>query len=470
MTFAPNSCFKPLRSAKGGRRRWLQTLAKLGLLTSTAVALGPMVACRAQVQRDSDAGTAAATRTDDAPAAAADWHLVADFDTTAALWLSYDAGHEALTLALVQALQHQVPLVCVVQNEAAQLQMQALLRQRGLSAQGLRYVVQPQVTFFVRDLLVFARRPQGAAVLDFAWSEYGVAAWCAQRHGTGSADAASCAAHVDLSRESVDRAVAQQLGLPVWRSSIAIEGGGLESNGRGLVIANEALYLSRNPGRSRTELDEALRRLPGVRRVIWLPAGLAEDPLLRASITPEHVAWGTGGHTDEFVRFADARTVLLAWPEDADVVSHPVARLTRQRMQQNWDILSRASDADGVPLRLLKVPMPRPIERRVFLSAVANHPRAKDWSADHFAPHEGRWQGQPVLQVATASWLNFVLANQMLVLPDFVPHGTPRAQQERARRVFEQALPGRQIRFVDAITAHWVGGGLHCATLNQPPL
>ncbi|MFY7907337.1 MAG: hypothetical protein ACOVO0_14475 [Burkholderiaceae bacterium] len=36
------------------------------------------------------------------------------------------------------------------------------------------------------------------------------------------------------------------------------------------------------------------------------------------------------------------------------------------------------------------------------------------------------------------------------------------------RRVVEQAFPGRRTVFVDAISANWVGGGLHCATLNEP--
>jgi hypothetical protein len=104
-----------------------------------------------------------------------------------------------------------------------------------------------------------------------------------------------------------------------------------------------------------------------IRKVIWLPQGLAEDPLLRGTIVGNYVGWGTGGHTDEFVRFADARTVLLAWPEEAEAATHPVARLNRQRMQRNADILSSATDAQGRRCRLLKVPMPKIIERRVFL-------------------------------------------------------------------------------------------------------
>ena len=33
--------------------------------------------------------------------------------------------------------------------------------------------------------------------------------------------------------------------------------------------------------------------------------------------------------------------------------------------------------------------------------------------------------GQSLWQVATASYLNFVVANGIVVLPDYVPHGTP---------------------------------------------
>ena len=113
------------------------------------------------------------------------------------------------------------------------------------------------------------------------------------------------------------------------------------------------------------------------------------------------MAWGTGGHTDEFVRFADARTVLLTWPDDVDVAAHPVARLNRLRMQRNFDILAAATDAQGQPFRIVKLPLPRAVERRL-------------------------------------------------------------------RGLLQQAFAGRQIGFVDAIGANWVGGGPHCATLNEP--
>ena len=202
--------------------------------------------------------------------------------------------------------------------------------------------------------------------------------------------------------------------------------------------------------------------------MIWLHAGLAQDPLHRATITGRHVAWGTGGHTDEFVRFVDPRTVLLAWPDAAEAARHPVARLNLQRMQRNHDILVRSTDLQGRPLRVLKLPLPRTIERRVFLSAAADAALSREWTAESFPAHERRRQGDWVMQVASSSYLNFVLANGLVLLPDYRAHGTPQALQDRVQRVIESALPGRELRFIDAMAANWVGGGAHCATLSEP--
>lgn len=446
------------------RRAWLVALGAAWLAGSAGI-----VACtRAPLAAGQATGRPPSSPPEDgldAPGFA----LVGEFEPVSMLWLSYDAGHEALTAGLVAALQPQVALRMLVRDEAAELGARALLAARGLALPSGGFVREPLASFFLRDLAVFARGPAGAlGVIDFRWTEYGVPAWCAGRHAGDTAAAADCAARADYRREAADRAIARHAGARVMRSALAIEGGGIESNGRGLLIVNEALLASRNPGWARAAVEAALLRLPGQRKLIWLPEGLAEDPHLRATITGAFVGWGSGGHTDEFVRFADERTVLLAWPEDADVATHAVARLTRRRMQRNLDILARAGDADGRPLRVLKVPMPRPVQRRVFLSAAANTDWSGEWTADFFPPAEGRWQGQRVLQVATASYLNYVLANGALVLPDYLPHGTPRAQQDKVRRLFEQAFPGRQIGFVDAISANWVGGGLHCATLTQP--
>lgn len=397
------------------------------------------------------------------------FRLTADFEPAAAVWLGWDAGHAGLSARLVAALRPHVALKVLASGPEAEAEARAGLASHGQAGRDISLLSDPQAIYFVRDAAVFAIGPKGArAIIDFQWSQYGLPGWCRQRHVDEPRRAAACAADADSARDALDRQMAKLARTPTMASNVALEGGGIEFNGQGLALVSQSYLLQRNPGHSRDDLERELLRLPSLRKIIWLAEGLAEDPLLRATVVGDYVAWGTGGHSDEFVRFADPRTVLLAWPDDADAASHPVSRLSRQRMQRNFDILSRAGDADGRPLRVIKLPTPRPIERRVYLSAAAQTTWSQEWTADFFPAAERRWQGQRVTQVACASYLNFVVANGVVVVPDYLPHGTPKAVQDRVKATFEQVFPDRQLVWLDVLGYNWVGGGAHCATLNEP--
>ncbi len=401
---------------------------------------------------------------------AAGFRMVGEFEPTRVVWLGYDAGHTALTAQLAAALQPHVELRLLVPDAPQIDAARALLQGAGVDTGRVRFDVERQSIYFVRDAAVFSRGPAGQlGLVDFRWSHYGLAAWCRRRHHSDAQRAAQCAAAADdASREELDRSIARLAAARVYSSSLYLEGGGIEANGAGVALVSEPLAQQRNPGVPRAQLQAAFEALPGIRKLIWLADGLASDPHLRSTITDNYVAWGTGGHTDEFVRFADARTVLLAWPDDADVAAHPVARLNRLRMQRNFDILAAATDAQGQPFRIVKLPVPRAVERRVFLSAAADGRFSAEWTADFFPPGERRREGQPVIQLASSSYLNFVVVNGVVVVPGYEAHGTPRAVEQRLRGLLQQAFAGRQIVFVDAIGANWVGGGPHCATLNEP--
>ena len=395
--------------------------------------------------------------------------LMADGDPVATLWLGHDIGHEAFTGNLASALWGHVPIGFLVRGTEAEQRVRALLVQRGLDPGRVEFLHDPSAPFFMRDPVVFGLDGDDAPyVVDFQWTHYGWRHWCRRLHANDLEQADACARTDDVQSGLLDRRIARALDMPVLRSPLAMEGGGVEANGQGLLIANAQLWRSRNPGLSAVALERELLRLPGIRKVIWLPRGLAQDPLHRATITGPYVGWGTGGHTDEFVRFAGARTVLLAWAGDADIRRHPVARLNQTRMQVNHDILARSTDPDGKPLRVIKVPLPRTIDRAVVLTEDADVRQSPQWSADQFPDREGRRAGDTVRQVATSSYLNHLVVNDLVLLPDYVPYGTPARRQEEVRQIYESVFPGKTIRFVDAMQANWVGGGIHCATLAEP--
>jgi agmatine deiminase len=397
------------------------------------------------------------------------FRIPGSFEPIGALWLGFDRGHAPWTAAMAAVLAPHVPLRFLVRDEATAQEARDTLHDLGVEIEGLRFHVDAQAAFFVQDAAVFALDAQGRiGVVDLKWSGHGLAAWCERRHAADAEQAAACANSVEHERDSLSRTIAAFASAKVIDTELRLEGGGIEVNGRGVLIANEALLRSRNPAASRAELQRLLLQLPGVRKVVWLPDGPAEDPHLRSTITGDYVGWGTGGHTDQFVRFADARTVLLAWVSEAQAAAHPVARLTRERMQRNLEILQRATDVDGRPFRIIKVPMPRTLERAAVLSADANTQFSEQWRADDFAPSEQRDNGDTVMQVAPASYLNYVAANGVVLVPDYSSHGTPAATQNKVRALFERSFPGRRIVFIDSVAANWYAGGPHCATLSQP--
>ncbi len=450
MNPSPSPRHEPGAPADPTRRRLLAAAAAAGLAAGTP-AIG------------------AAPRPSTAASAGAGWRIPGEFEAQRAIWLGYDTTLADTTAALVRALAPFTPLVFLVPDEAAAAAAQELVAAQGLGHDGVRVLVEPTAMYYPRDGTVFATGPgRQLGVVDLRWSQYGVPAWCRRRHAGDARNATACAANPDTSRDGLDRAVARLADARVLPSELASEGGSVESNGQGLLIACEAQLRTRNPGLSRSRLERLQLALPGVRRVVWLPEGLAHDPHLRGTITGDYVAWGTGGHTDEFVRFTSPDTVMLAWPDDDDVRRHPVARLNRQRMQRNAEILRRTRTLDGRPLRVLRVPTPRLVERRTVLSADADRARFDEWTADFFPRAERRREGDTVIQVATVSYLNFVLANGVVVVPDYLAHGTPPELQRRVQQLFEQAFPGRAVVFVDALALNWLGGGLHCATLHEP--
>lgn len=395
--------------------------------------------------------------------------ITADFDPVTAIWLGYDAGHAAFTADLAQALWPHVPIRMLVRDAEAEGHAREILRSRALDASKVRFVRDARAPFFVRDAVVFG--VDGARqlfVVDFRWTYYGWSNWCRRTFGGSQPRPGSCSRADGLDTGSLDRRLGDALGLATFQSALAIEGGGVEVNGQGLLIANAELWSGRNRGMGRAAMEREMLRLPGIRKVIWLPRGLAHDTLHRGTITGAYVGWGTGGHTDEFVRFSDARTVLLAWVDEAEAAAHPVAQINDARMRANHDILVNSSDAAGRPLRVIKVPLPRMIERPVVLSAEADTAYSEQWSAAQFPAREGRREGDTVIQIATSSYLNHVLANDLVLLPDYLTQGTPPERQQQVQRIYEAAFPGRTVRFINATQANWVGGGAHCATLSEP--
>lgn len=393
-----------------------------------------------------------------------------EFEPQEAVWLSPepdDPEFMNVTAEMVDALLPHVRVRMIVSNEASLDATREQLSRAGVDVGAIEFTVDPLATYFIRDGANYMVNGRGAlAVLDLKWSLYGLPGWGVHLYPDDPHQAARIATFVNQEQDAFEHSFARASNASVITSPLFLENACFEVNGQGVLLISEPLALERNLGRSRADLETDLLRIPGIRKVIWLGKGLAQDPLEVSTIEGGYVGMGAGGHTDEFVRFVDARTIMLAWADEDRVADHPLNRINRERMQKNYDILSHSTDQDGQPFRIIRIPMPNVVERPIVLPAMGDG--GDPWNVGNFPASEGRRAGDEVIQVAAASYLNFVIANDLVLVPSYVEDGTPAEVQDRVRFAFATALPGRTIRFIHATPLNWNGGGPHCATLSEP--
>ena len=93
--------------------------------------------------------------------------------------------------------------------------------------------------------------------------------------------------------------VGEILGLPVFTAPIVTEGGAIEVNGSGSLIATRSSIVNdnRNPGKSEAEIEQALKDYLGVQNIIWLSGAPPE-------VCEHELGDGTDYHVDIAARFA----------------------------------------------------------------------------------------------------------------------------------------------------------------------
>jgi agmatine deiminase len=374
----------------------------------------------------------------------------------------------AFTADLVKTLLPIVAIKLLVPSVEAQARAIGFLRTQGVATERLRTFVHADAPFFVRDPVQFMVNADGkAAVVDLGWNTYGMAEWCDRYRFPGEPERArACRDYAQMDQGKLDRWVGEQLGTAPHSVPVVMEAGGIELNGDGLLLVSEPLALQRNRNLTRAQLEAGFRDIPGVRKVVWLGEGLVEDLHIKGTITGDYVGIGTGGHTDEFVRFADTNTVLLAWVTEEEAERHPLNAMNRDRMIANHAILSRSTDAHGRRIRIIKVPLPEVVERQEVLAEKSADPLG--FSVSSFPASEGRKIGDRIKRIAAASYLNYLVVNGHLVVPTYAEDGTSETKERHVAAIFRKAFPGKSLHWVRATDVNWGGGGIHCATNSEP--
>lgn len=185
-----------------------------------------------------------------------------------------------------------------------------------------------------------------------------------------------------------------------------LEGGAVDTDGTGLVVTTQQCLLNanRNPTLSHDEIAARLERDLGFERILWLGDGLLGDH--------------TDGHVDNLARFVAPGKIAI-----------PTAILPGDPNAATYDEAAARAEAFG--LEVARIPSPGPMG-------------------------EGD-------DVEPASYMNFVIANHVVVVPVYGSE-----QDEAAVEAIGALFPARKAVGLMADAVLTGGGSFHCCSQHVP--
>ena len=193
-----------------------------------------------------------------------------------------------------------------------------------------------------------------------------------------------------------------------------LEGGSIESDGKGTVFTTSSCLLAphRNQPLTKAQIEERLKHDLYAERILWIDYGhLTGDD--------------TDGHIDTLVRICPDDTILYVGCDDPEDEQYEDLR----RMEAQ---LTTFRTLDGRPYRLKKLPLPRPI-----------------YEDDDRLP---------------ATYANFLVINGAVLCPTYGQSDL----DDEALCTIGEAFPGRDIIGIDCRPVIRQHGSLHCCTMQYP--
>lgn len=218
--------------------------------------------------------------------------------------------------------------------------------------------------------------------------------------------------------EEAGRKIGKLIGIPIREVNMVLEGGSIDSNGKGCLITTESCLLNknRNPQLSKVEIEEMLKENLGVKKIFWLKKGIVGDD--------------TDGHVDDITRFVAEDTILTVIEKNKNDPNY-------LPLLENFERLKSFTDLSGKPFKIITLPMPEPV--------------------CYCYPGDREPQRLP------ASYANFYISNKYVIVPIFGSKN-----DEIALDIIQKVFPDRKVIGLNAYDIVVGLGAFHCLTMQVP--
>jgi agmatine/peptidylarginine deiminase len=338
---------------------------------------------------------------------AADFRLPAEWEPQAAVLLAWPHSDTDWGPRLLAAESSYVPLVTAitrferalvcVPDFAVRERAATLLDSVGADLSRIGFIEIPYDDTWLRESGPITLRCGG----EFTLADFRFTGWGGKFEGSRDDALVAGLLQRDLFRAGTGRA----------RYDWALEGGAIESDGRGTILTTWRCLHQRHPEQSREEMSRQLRESLGARRVLWLERGYLQGD-------------DTDAHIDTLARFAPNDAIVFQACDDP--ADPHFAELAAMREE-----LAALRTPEGKPYALHALPWAKPIV------------------------DEGRR--------LAASYANYLIVNGGVLVPAYGD-----SSDDAAARVIAAAHPGREVVQIPCRPLIWQNGSLHCVTMQLP--
>jgi agmatine/peptidylarginine deiminase len=311
-------------------------------------------------------------------------------------WAPRLAAVEATCAALAAAISRYEPVVICVADGAVRTHAEALLHAAGVHSQNCRFVTIEYDDTWLRDSGPITLT-DGAKfrLADFRFTGWG-GKFAAQRDDDLIGGLLARGVFVPAQHQRID-----------W----ALEGGAIESDGRGTILTTWRCLHQRHPEQTREQMAQLLCEKLCADRVLWLDHGFLQGD-------------DTDAHIDTLARFAPNDAIVYqACGDAADAHFGELAKMA--------DEIAALRTLEGHAYRLHPLPWARPIL------------------------DDGRR--------LAASYANYLIVNGAVLVPAYGD-----SVDDAAARIIGSAHAGREVVQIPCRNLIWQNGSLHCMTMQLP--
>ena len=211
--------------------------------------------------------------------------------------------------------------------------------------------------------------------------------------------------------------ISEDIDVPVIDlNNVVLEGGAVEVNGNGTMIATWSSITGddRNPGITEDDIEEYLTTYLGITNFIWLEGVYGGN----LDITDQHI--------DAIARFHGDNTIVTM--SEVDLATWEV-------QPDDIDVIYNATDENGDPFNYYGLP--------ITINDVVT-----EWGEDM------QFKG---------SYVNYYVANTVVLVPQYDD-----PNDQLALDFLQNLYPGKDAIGIDCRNLFGVGGMVHCVTMQQP--